>query len=399
MLRTACDCSLIIPTRNRRDVLARTLARLTVLPDACFEILVIDNGSTDGTTGLQLDFPETRWIELGENRAAAARNIAAEQARGRVLFMLDDDSWPDPGVIDAIVREMDDRPHLGAIACRVLLANSGGRHDAGGVPGIFFNCGGAVRRDAFLKVGGYPREYDYYVEEYDLCCRLWQSGLRVEAHGHLVVHHERTIENRDNNRMLRFLVRNNIALWRRYAPPELREDLIVSTIERYARVARNENALPGFEAGMNEAHNLPIELNNFTPLTLDQFGELYGLKTARRVLRDWADKRAIRRIAIWSRGKGCEQVVDIAISLGFEIDAVYDSPASIDERPTWRGRALKPESAFNPAAVQGIVAGTLSPGVAEDTAYALASRFPGLPVVSLAPWLFSRSDCVAPAIA
>ncbi|MBK8266905.1 MAG: glycosyltransferase [Planctomycetes bacterium] len=385
------DCSVIIPTRTRRAVLARTLKSLAELPDHGFEVIVVDNGSTDGTLSLRSEFPAVHWIELGENRSSSARNAGAESAKGRVLLMLDDDSWPDPGVIGKVVRRMSDRPELGAIACRVLLADSDGRHDAGGVPGIFFNCGGAVRRDAFLDVGGFPTDYDYYVEEYDLCCRLWQHGLCVEPHGDLIVHHRRTLENRDNNRMLRFLVRNNIALWRKFAPPALRDDLIASTVERYARVARKENASAGFEQGLQESKRHDNGTSDEVPLTLDQFEHLFGIKTARRVLREWADKRAIRRIAVWSRGKGCEQIVGLANSLGFHIHAVYDSPESIGHDRMWRGINLRACDGFNVQSVDGLVVGSLSPGVAEDISHALGQKYESLPIITLAPWLHMPS--------
>src|SRR5205823_6339748 len=101
-------------------------------------------------------------------------------------------------------------------ACRVLLSSAGDvpagrfRHDAGGVPGVFFNCGAAIRRSAFIDVGGFPIDFEYYVEEYDLACRLWKDGWTIEPHGDAIVWHERVTTNRDNNNMLRLLVRNNL---------------------------------------------------------------------------------------------------------------------------------------------------------------------------------------------
>ena len=89
--------SLIIPTRNRADALAENLKRLGAvaaeLPDDV-EIIVADNASTDRTPDVVADrSPEVQLIRLDENLSTAARNVAAESARGSVLVMLDDDSY------------------------------------------------------------------------------------------------------------------------------------------------------------------------------------------------------------------------------------------------------------------------------------------------------------------
>jgi GT2 family glycosyltransferase len=385
MTTSELDCSVIIPTRNRRKVLAATLERLAVLPDRGYEIIVIDNGSADGTQALAERFPEVHWIELDRNLGSAARNVGAATARGRVLFMLDDDSWPAPHTIDEAVALFDERDDLGAIACRVRLADPPHRHDAGGVPGIFFNCGGAIRKEAFIEAGGFPLDFDYYAEEYDLCCRLWQRGWRVEPHGDLLVWHARVTKNRDNHNMLRLLVRNNLRLWQRYAPPDELVGLIQSTVERYLRVAVKENALEGYLAGLAEGRaEIAAGVIRKTPLTNEQLARLFGLDVAEASLREWADNARAEKIAIWSRGKGCEQLIRLIDSASIAVDAVYDRHG---EGSTWMGRSLRNEEAFEPGAVDGIVVGTLSPGVAEDLQRELVERFPDMSVLSAAPWM------------
>lgn len=386
MIAYPFDCSLIIPTRDRAAVLRDTLRRIHALPDPRFEIIVVDNGSTDGTDSLQADYPRVRWIRPGVNLGCSARNLAAVAARGRLLFMLDDDSWPEPGTIDRVVRRFDERPDLGAVACRVRLADPPHRHDAGGVPGIIFNCGGTIRREAFLAVGGYPIDYDYYVEEYDLSCRLLRAGWKIEPHGDLLVWHRRVRQNRDNDRMLRLLVRNNLRLWSRYAPEQLRQDLLEQTHERYERVALKENALRGYREGVEAGRRAAVEaLRRCRPLSMRQFESLFGLDHAQDLLRAWADKLRIRSIAIWRRQKGCEQLIDLARRLNIFIEAVYDDAAQSD---SWRGLPLRRESDFTPCHADGILVGSLSPGVAEDDAHDLASRFPDYPVHSAAPWRY-----------
>ncbi len=302
--------------------------------------------------------------------------------------MLDDDSWPEEGAIEKTVALFDRRPDLGAVACRVRLAESRDTHDAGGVPGIFFNCGGAIRRSAFVAAGGYPIDFDYYVEEYALACRLWQQGWRVEPRGDLKVIHRRTITNRDNNRMLRYLVRNNLVLWQRYAPDDRLDDMIDSTLERYARVAAKEDARLGYQEGLCAGRaRIADGTIRRSPLTAEQFDELFGLPQATRSIRCWTDKYNIRSVSIWSRGKGCEQLADLLISIGISIHVVYDHADVDGADKHWRRIRLQCAEQFTSEQSDGLVVGSLSPGVAEDMRNVLSSRFPGVPVLSAAPWM------------
>ncbi|MFQ5502881.1 MAG: glycosyltransferase family 2 protein, partial [Phycisphaerae bacterium] len=254
--------------------------------------------------------------------------------------------------------------------------------------GIFFNCGGAIRRSAFVEAGGYPIDFDYYVEEYALACRLWQQGWRVEPRGDLKVIHRRTITNRDNNRMLRNLVRNNLVLWQRYTPDDRHEDMIDSTIERYARVAVKEDARRGFQEGLcaGRARIADGSIRR-SPLTAGQFDELFGIPQATRSVRSWTDKYNIRSVSIWSRGKGCEQLVDLLISIGISIHVVYDYADAVGTDSHWRRIPLHCAEQYTREQSDGLVVGSLSPGVAEDMRTALSSRFPGVPVLSAAPWM------------
>lgn len=383
-------CSIIIPTRDRALILERTLSRLAALPDERFEMIVVDNGSTDQTASLQAQFPKVRWILLGKNLGAAARNLGAMAAAGRILLMLDDDSWPEPGVISRLVRRFDEQPNLGAVACRVRLADSPNRHDAGGVPGVFFNCGGAVRRAAFLAAGGYPIDYDYYVEEYALCCELWRSGWTVELGGAEVVWHQRSHVNRDANRMLRYLVRNNVRLWNRYAPEHIHRDVIEFDLSRYRRIADRENAVAGYEAGLRDA-NEPTSIKSpgmaSLRLTDAQFDAMMGLDSMRQMLRRAVDVDNIRTIAIWMRGKGCEFIMDAAISSGLRVVGVYDAHLAHESEPRfWRGWPLRHANSQSLIDADAVLLGTLSPGVAEDLACQLEKTHPALHIINPAPW-------------
>jgi glycosyltransferase involved in cell wall biosynthesis len=85
--------SVVIPTHNRKDTLRRCLATATgqVYPD--YEVIVVDDGSTDGTGDMvQREFPQVRYIRQDPNRGpAVARNRGIEVADGEIIAFTDDD--------------------------------------------------------------------------------------------------------------------------------------------------------------------------------------------------------------------------------------------------------------------------------------------------------------------
>src|SRR4051812_19547868 len=95
------ELTVVIPTRDRRGIFAETLARLEVQSgsNALFEVIVVDDGSRDGSRELirkraarsSLDLKLIEQPELGP---AAGRNRALAAARAPVCLFLDDDSWP-----------------------------------------------------------------------------------------------------------------------------------------------------------------------------------------------------------------------------------------------------------------------------------------------------------------
>src|SRR5579872_6539954 len=106
--------SVIVPTRNRSALLARLLESLGRLEYASWEALVIDDGSTDGTSevvrgfldrGLPLGYLYQAWSKMG-----AARNRGLLHARGEIVAFTDDDCVVDPGGLSAIARTFERHP-------------------------------------------------------------------------------------------------------------------------------------------------------------------------------------------------------------------------------------------------------------------------------------------------
>ncbi len=296
----------LLPTRNRPGALWQTLAALGALSyerhqaAGGAEVIVVDNASRP-----PVKLPETldndlplKCIRLDGNHGAAARNRGAVEARGEWLVMLDDDSYPlDTGHLDAL---QDAPADVAAIGGEILLPD--GTHEVGGLPEVIVGCGAAIRRDAFLEVGGYDAEFHYYAEEYDLCAKLLLAGARVRHDLRFRVRHGKVPQRRDMNVILRNLVRNNGWTIQRYAPRHRREQALCEVIARYGDIAMKENAQWGYAQGMTELRRTQEDQPS-QPMSDALFDRFTGLTHVRTELSGHPDLAGRVRVAVVDEGK------------------------------------------------------------------------------------------------
>jgi GT2 family glycosyltransferase len=218
--------AVVIATRNRGPELLGTLARLRAL-DEQPPIMVVDNGSTDGTAELvRIRCPAVQVVGLRRNRGGAARTVGARLVDSPYVAFSDDDSWWAPGALGRAAELLDRHPRLAVLAARVLVGPDRRRDPvcdemahsplgrAADLPGPsvlgFIACGVVVRRSAFLEVGGFHTRLGVGGEEellaVDLAARGW--GL---AYVEEVVAYHHPSPSRDPSARRRVQVRN--ALW------------------------------------------------------------------------------------------------------------------------------------------------------------------------------------------
>jgi N-acetylglucosaminyl-diphospho-decaprenol L-rhamnosyltransferase len=250
----APSVSAVIVTWNRREALEIVLDRLADLP--VDEVLVVDNGSEDGTAELvRARGGNVRLLEQGENAGIAGRNRGAEAATGDLLLMLDDDAYPLPGAIEVLVERFEADARLGAAgglvrdvdaAGTVLRSTELGTFDwwlrsgrkgdapAEGFPAFFFPEGASLlRRSAYLEVGGFFEPYFYLSSEIDLATRLLAAGWDVRYVPRAEFDHLKAPGGRASDRALYFRIRNHLwYLWLRFpATVALRRSLAYLTFD------------------------------------------------------------------------------------------------------------------------------------------------------------------------
>src|ERR1051325_2643790 len=91
--------SFVLATYNRRAVVANTVERVRAcgLARGEFEIIAVDNASTDGTAEALRERGDVQVIGLADNLGSCAKALGVDAARGGLIVFLEDDSYPRPG--------------------------------------------------------------------------------------------------------------------------------------------------------------------------------------------------------------------------------------------------------------------------------------------------------------
>jgi len=197
--------SVVVCTHDGAATLNKCLSGLARVHYPHFEVVVVDDGSTDDSHQVAAAYG-VRLIRTENRGLSAARNTGAEAACGEIVAYLDDDAWPDPHWLHYIAKAFMTTDHAGvggpnippeepgAVAqcvanapggpIHVLLSDTVAEH----IPG----CNMAYRRDALLAVGGFDPQFRVAGDDVDLCWKLQEAGETLGYHaGAMVWHHRR----------------------------------------------------------------------------------------------------------------------------------------------------------------------------------------------------------------
>src|SRR5271165_3533693 len=115
--------SIVISCYNTREVLADCLRSIYRSPPSeSYEIIVVDDASTDGTGEMvREDFPEVRLLRNEINRHYAfSNNLALKHVRGQYVLLLNNDTIVLPRALDDMIVFLQEHPDAGAVGCRLL---------------------------------------------------------------------------------------------------------------------------------------------------------------------------------------------------------------------------------------------------------------------------------------
>ncbi|MGH9412653.1 MAG: glycosyltransferase family 2 protein [Terriglobales bacterium] len=251
-MKPPLQLSLVVPTWNGRDLLARFLPSLVRELTSERELVISDDGSTDGTAAwLPAHYPIARVIRSERNRGfAPAANAGVAAARAEIVVLLNSDIELTPACLDPIPHWFD-RPDIFGITLRAFdlpekIFSTGGklghfrrgfweawRNYAAPSGPSFMLAGGfcAFRRSVFLDLGGFdPIFAPYYSEDLDLSYRARKRGWQLGYEPSSLLYHQRSSSvNRHQNRFRRqaIIERNRLLFhWRNLDLPRLAAHLL-----------------------------------------------------------------------------------------------------------------------------------------------------------------------------
>jgi GT2 family glycosyltransferase len=192
--------TVVVASRNRRGDLLATLPRHEA------PVILVDNGSTDGTVAaVRAAHPRVTVLPLDRNEGAAGRTRGAAQAGTEFVAFADDDSWWAPGDLARAVEIMRAHPRLALLNARILVGPEQRldpvcremAHSALGtapdLPGPsllgFIACAAVVRTEAFAAVGGFDPVVRFPGEEERVALDLAAAGWGLAYVDSLTVHH------------------------------------------------------------------------------------------------------------------------------------------------------------------------------------------------------------------
>jgi GT2 family glycosyltransferase len=196
--------SVVVCTHNGGATIGDCLAGACSLDYPDYEVIVVDDGSTDATAAIASDFDVT-LLRTERQGLGAARNAGLDAATGEIVAYLDDDARPDPQwlrYLAASLAASSDAavggPNLappggGAVADAVARAPGGPVHvlladrDAEHIPG----CNMAFRADRLREVGGFDPQFRAAGDDVDICWRFRERGWTIGFHPAAVVWHRR----------------------------------------------------------------------------------------------------------------------------------------------------------------------------------------------------------------
>jgi GT2 family glycosyltransferase len=239
-----------IVTKNRADILPKSIESVLLQQGASIKISVIDDGSRDATSQSAQRFPSVEWITWTSSRGhMAARNYWMTNSNADYFVGLDDDAWFLQGdEIEKARAVMETNSQIGAIAFDILSPDRPEQQARNAVEPVssFIGCGHMLRLSAVKEVGGYEEAPGLYgSEEKDLSLRLMDAGYQIALLRGVHVWHDKTRVEREIAAQHESGVCNDLVMALRRTPALLLPVALLSKFYRHLMFSmRNDLTRP-----------------------------------------------------------------------------------------------------------------------------------------------------------
>ncbi len=243
--------SVVIVNWNGKHLLGECLDSLKAQHDGRVEVILVDNGSQDGSTDYVRErYNDVRVVSLPENLGfAGGNNAGIRNATGKYIALLNNDTKAAPDWIANLLNEAEAGPHsTGMWACKILsyerpgvidnvglllypdglgrgkgrLENDEGQHDSPGEAFFPSGCAGLYRKEMLDEIGLFDEEFFAYADDVDIGLRARLAGWRCEYVPAAKVYHKYSSSTEAYSPFKAFLVeRNRIWVLLKYYPVEM----------------------------------------------------------------------------------------------------------------------------------------------------------------------------------
>lgn len=199
--KTVPRVTVIVPVKNRRERMLRCLDAVVSLDYPDYDVLVVDNGSTDGTAeacrerGARASVPVE--VHVLEGSVGAIRNRAAKLAGGEIVAFTDSDCMPEPSWLASAVRPFED-PAVGVVCGRTLPEKNvdGARWPAtiqvDSLSWRFEACNLLFRREQFVATAGFDERVGHFWEDTAAGMAMVRQGWKPAFAPEAIVRHDVT---------------------------------------------------------------------------------------------------------------------------------------------------------------------------------------------------------------
>jgi len=270
--------SIVILGYNRKDDIREVLNQLCHQSFTNFETIVVDNNSTDSSPNMiEKEFKKVQLLRLSQNRGIASYNEGFSRAKGEIIVVLNNDSYPAFDALEKIVNAFSHDESLGIIQGKIININTNEIFYPAGKEADsqetmewhdFVVAGSGIRKKVLEKVGYFPKSVFLFGAEHDLSLRAIAAGYSIKYFPQIKFYHiyrPAYLPSIIDTTFYHFRSYYWL-IWRRYPILKAMNSTIGLSLILFSRSFKERKIIVHLKAIFAALWNLPLIINERKPL-------------------------------------------------------------------------------------------------------------------------------------